>query len=207
MLVRLVKQGDRLRARAPPARLRFRRRLWARRTIPNGRPSPSTKRPGRSWSRSARSASAGARRASGTWRRGTADGRETKLRLTLADGKDELADVAFPYFGNREHDHFTGTEHPSVLVRKVPAKRVEAEGRRGAGRHGVRPVRRQLRRRSRLRRRARRQVATTRTSPTRRPGPRRSAACRAIRSSQSRASSPATPRRPRAARWSSSARR
>ncbi len=38
--------------------------------------------------------------------------------------KDELADVAFPYFGNREHDAFTGTDHPSVLVRKVPAKRV-----------------------------------------------------------------------------------
>ena len=39
--------------------------------------------------------------------------------------KDELADVAFPYFGNREHDHFAGTDHPSVLVRKVPAKRVQ----------------------------------------------------------------------------------
>src|SRR4029078_12209330 len=35
------------------------------------------------------------------------------------------ADVGFPYFGNREHDHFAGTDHPSVLVRKVPAKRVQ----------------------------------------------------------------------------------
>ena len=51
------------------------------------------------------------------------DGRETRLRLSLADVKDELADVGFPYFGNREHDHFAGTDHPSVLVRKVPAKR------------------------------------------------------------------------------------
>jgi nitrate reductase alpha subunit len=51
-------------------------------------------------------------------------GQPTRLRLTLADVKDEFADVAFPYFGNREHDHFTGTDHPSVLVRKVPAKRV-----------------------------------------------------------------------------------
>ncbi len=51
-------------------------------------------------------------------------GRETKLRLSLDDVKDELADVAFPYFGNREHDHFAGTDHPSVLMRKVPAKRV-----------------------------------------------------------------------------------
>jgi nitrate reductase alpha subunit len=52
-------------------------------------------------------------------------GQQTRLRLTLADAKDELADVSFPYFGNREHDHFTGTDHPSVLVRKVPAKRVK----------------------------------------------------------------------------------
>jgi hypothetical protein len=51
-------------------------------------------------------------------------GRDTKLRLSLADVKDELADVGFPYFGNREHDHFSGTDHPSVLMRKVPAKRV-----------------------------------------------------------------------------------
>ena len=52
------------------------------------------------------------------------DGGDTKLHLSLADIKDELADVGFPYFGNREHDHFTGTDHPDVLVRKVPAKRV-----------------------------------------------------------------------------------
>src|SRR5579859_6320361 len=50
--------------------------------------------------------------------------RATKLRLSLADIKDELADVAFPYFGNREHDHFRGTDHPDVLIRKVPAKRI-----------------------------------------------------------------------------------
>ncbi len=50
--------------------------------------------------------------------------RETKLRLSLADVRDELADVGFPYFGNREHDHFQGTDHPDVLTRKVPAKRI-----------------------------------------------------------------------------------
>ena len=33
--------------------------------------------------------------------------------------------VAFPYFGNREHDHFAGTDHPGVLVRNVPAKRIK----------------------------------------------------------------------------------
>src|SRR5262249_18257211 len=34
------------------------------------------------------------------------------------------AAVAFPYFGNRAHDHFASTDHPSVLVRNVPTKRV-----------------------------------------------------------------------------------
>src|SRR5271166_710156 len=51
-------------------------------------------------------------------------GRDIKLLLTLAETKDELADVAFPYFGNIEHDYFTGTDHPSVLERRVPVKRV-----------------------------------------------------------------------------------
>jgi nitrate reductase alpha subunit len=55
------------------------------------------------------------------------DGEETNLQLTFANDKDELADVGFPYFGNREHDHFAGTSHPSVLVRKVPAKRVKTK--------------------------------------------------------------------------------
>ena len=54
-----------------------------------------------------------------------ANGSATKLRLTFANDKDELADVGFPYFGNREHDYFAGTDHPGVLVRKVPAKRVK----------------------------------------------------------------------------------
>ena len=52
-------------------------------------------------------------------------GRDTKLRLTLAEVKDEVAAVAFPYFGNIEHDHFAGTEHKSVLERNVPVKKVQ----------------------------------------------------------------------------------
>ena len=52
-------------------------------------------------------------------------GREIKLRLTLAGSTDQLADVAFPYFGNIEHDHFSGTDHASVLERKVPVKKVQ----------------------------------------------------------------------------------
>jgi nitrate reductase alpha subunit len=54
-------------------------------------------------------------------------GLETRLRLSLAPIKDEIAAVAFPYFGNREHDHFAGTDHPSVLARNVPVKRLKLE--------------------------------------------------------------------------------
>ena len=35
------------------------------------------------------------------------------------------ANVAFPYFGNREHDHFEGTDHESVLLRSVPARKLK----------------------------------------------------------------------------------
>jgi len=56
-------------------------------------------------------------------------GRDTRLRLSLADIKDEFADVGFPYFGNLEHDHFAGTDHDSILLRRVPVKKVQlAEG-------------------------------------------------------------------------------
>ncbi|MBL8895877.1 MAG: nitrate reductase subunit alpha, partial [Rhizobiales bacterium] len=56
-------------------------------------------------------------------------GDERKLRLTLAGQNEELASVAFPYFGNIEHDHFTGTKHESVLERNVPVRRLAlAEG-------------------------------------------------------------------------------
>ncbi len=53
-------------------------------------------------------------------------GNDVSLKMTLIDttDHDEVAGVAFPYFGNREHDFFEGTDHPSVLVRNIPAKRV-----------------------------------------------------------------------------------
>jgi nitrate reductase / nitrite oxidoreductase, alpha subunit len=51
-------------------------------------------------------------------------GRETKLRLSLAGASDKLARVAFPYFGNVAHEHFTSTEHDSVLERTIPVKRL-----------------------------------------------------------------------------------
>jgi len=52
-------------------------------------------------------------------------GKGTRLQLSLAGIHDELATVAFPYFGNREHDHFAGTDHPGVLLRNVPTKRLQ----------------------------------------------------------------------------------
>jgi nitrate reductase alpha subunit len=55
-----------------------------------------------------------------------ATGRAVDLKLSLADegGHDHIVDVAFPYFGNLEHDVFKGTDHPSVLPRRVPVRSV-----------------------------------------------------------------------------------
>ncbi len=54
----------------------------------------------------------------------TGKGDETDLAISLIEKRDDVADVAFPYFGNREHDHFHGTDHPDVLERRVPVKRL-----------------------------------------------------------------------------------
>ena len=144
-----------------------------------------------------------------------ASGRSTRLRLTLATTQGETANirgasaetasVGFPYFGNREHDHFLGTDHPDVLVRNVPVRKLMLpEGEtivatvfdlfvanygvdRGFGGEHVG------------------KTYDENSSPTRRPGRKRSPACRATRSSRWRANSRSTPRRPMAARWSSSA--
>jgi nitrate reductase alpha subunit len=52
------------------------------------------------------------------------NGVEIDLQLSLIEEKDHdtVAEVGFPYFGNRKHDHFEGTDHGDVLVRRVPAK-------------------------------------------------------------------------------------
>ncbi len=60
------------------------------------------------------------------------NGADVKLRMTaiLDKDHDEVVDVAFPYFGNREHDHFQGTDHPDVLPKRVPVRQLELkEGR------------------------------------------------------------------------------
>ena len=117
--------GRRAGAGPAAARLRLRRQPGRdqQSRLEDGR--LSTRRPRASW---CRNGSVGFRWGEkGKWNLEEKEtgGRETNLQLSFADDKDELADVAFPYFGNREHDHFAGTDHPSVLVRKVPAKRVQ----------------------------------------------------------------------------------
>jgi len=53
-----------------------------------------------------------------------ASGAEVRLRLSLMDGRDAVAPVAFPYFGGARHKHFTHTDHDPVQVRHVPVKRL-----------------------------------------------------------------------------------
>ena len=67
--------------------------------------------------------------AQGKWNLEQKDGKgkdvELKMTLVLEEDRDDVVEVAFPYFGNREHDHFEGTDHESVLMRAVPAKRLK----------------------------------------------------------------------------------
>ncbi len=58
-----------------------------------------------------------------------ARGHAVQPRLSLIDTHDEVVPVAFPYFGGQPHDYFQGTDHDEILVRNLPAKRVQtAEG-------------------------------------------------------------------------------
>ena len=65
----------------------------------------------------------------GKWNLQQKDGKgkdvELEMSLILEENHDAITPVAFPYFGNREHDHFEGTDHDSVLVRSVPTKKVQ----------------------------------------------------------------------------------
>ncbi len=52
-------------------------------------------------------------------------GRDARLRLTLADEHDEMVSVGFPYFGGRATENFVATDHGDILDRNVPAKKVQ----------------------------------------------------------------------------------
>jgi nitrate reductase alpha subunit len=47
------------------------------------------------------------------------------LSLSTIDKRDAVISVAFPYFGGRQHDYFTGTEHDEVLLRNVPVRQLK----------------------------------------------------------------------------------
>ena len=56
-----------------------------------------------------------------------ADGAELDPALSLLDDQNETVtvEVALPYFGGRGHDLFTGSEHPDVLLRAMPARALQ----------------------------------------------------------------------------------
>lgn len=49
---------------------------------------------------------------------------EVTLRLSLAESRDDIVTAAFPYFGGRAYEPFTSTDHPEVLERNIPVKRI-----------------------------------------------------------------------------------
>ncbi len=53
-------------------------------------------------------------------------GKDVQLRMTLVGSHHEVLPVAFPYFGNREHEHqrFAPTAHDDILKRNVAASKV-----------------------------------------------------------------------------------
>ena len=51
-------------------------------------------------------------------------GRDVRLAMSLIDRRDGIANVAFPYFGGGGNPHFARTDHPAVLERAVPVKRL-----------------------------------------------------------------------------------
>ena len=53
------------------------------------------------------------------------DGRGVRMRLSLVDARDGLAEVSFPYFGQIPHEHFKSTDHDEVLRRNVPIRRLK----------------------------------------------------------------------------------
>ncbi len=54
----------------------------------------------------------------------SSQGQEIRLRVGLKGAHDDVAGVAFPYFANKASNGFAATDHPDVLVRNVPVKRL-----------------------------------------------------------------------------------
>jgi nitrate reductase alpha subunit len=47
-----------------------------------------------------------------------------KPRMSFIDYHDGIEPVAFPYFGNLQHEHFQHTDHDDVLMRNVPVRKI-----------------------------------------------------------------------------------
>ena len=129
------------------------------------------------------------------------DGRRSSCASACLDAHDEVVDVGFPYFGNRQHDSLrrhrpSRRAGPQSSGKAIKLKTAKPWSRRSStcsspitastaglgGDHGG-------------------DVASTTTCLTRRPGRNGSPACPATASSRSRGSSRTTPRRPVASRW------
>jgi nitrate reductase alpha subunit len=60
------------------------------------------------------------------------NGRDVRLRTTLADDHDSIQPVAFPYFGGDAPHDFVATDHDEVLLRNIPVKELKfADGSKG----------------------------------------------------------------------------
>ena len=47
------------------------------------------------------------------------------LTMSMIEKRDAVLPVAFPYFGGRQHDYFTGTDHDEILMRHVPVRKLK----------------------------------------------------------------------------------
>ncbi len=132
------------------------------------------------------------------------NGADVCLALSLIDRRDDIAAVAFPYFGGKPHERFPGNDQGGdVLTRNVPIRKSRSPTATHAWRPSSicsAPITDSI---VAWAARGRRVSATI--CPTRPRGKRRSPASRRRRRSRWRAASPKPPRRPKAARWSSSA--
>lgn len=54
-------------------------------------------------------------------------GKEIWPLMTLIDDSDEIVTAQFPYFGNKEHEHFNSTDHDGILYRNIPVKKLDLE--------------------------------------------------------------------------------
>jgi nitrate reductase alpha subunit len=55
-------------------------------------------------------------------------GAQTRLALSILGKHDQVAPVAFPYFGGVQNEHFTANAFKDVLVRNVPTRKLTLNG-------------------------------------------------------------------------------